>query len=128
MTDDDFMIRLFIVFLEIVALVAILRSPFMQYWFSDMQNTMSNWMTEISELADQQELGELRDVIAPHMQNMNTYQKDYLHDITSSKYKVEHFRQLYCEAGDKNPFIYGASLRYFCTEINRKISTKSSSV
>lgn len=122
------MFRLFIISLEIFALVAMLRSPFMQYWFSDTQNTVSDWMTEISELADQQQLGELRDVIAPHMQNMNEYQKEYLDDITSSKYKVGHFRRLYCEAGDKNPFIYGASLRYFCTEINRKISTSTLAV
>ncbi|MFT4993962.1 MAG: hypothetical protein ACI965_000983, partial [Paraglaciecola sp.] len=84
--------------------------------------------TEISELADQQQLGELRDVIAPHMQNMNEYQKDYLYDITSSKNKVGHFRRLYCEDGDKNPFIYGATLRYFCSEINRTISKDSFSV
>jgi len=122
------MFRLFIIFLEVFALVAILRSPFMQYWFSDIQNSVADWMTELSELAEQQELGELRNVIAPHMQNMNEYQKDYLDDITSSKYKVGHFHQLYCEAGDKNPFIYGASLRYFCSEINRKISISTSPV
>jgi hypothetical protein len=122
------MFRLLIISLEIFALVAILRSPFVQYWFTDTQSSLSDWMTELSELADQQELGELRDVIAPHMQNMKGYQKDYLDDITSSKHKVGHFRRLYCEAGDKNPYIYGSSLRYFCSEIKRKISKSTLAV
>jgi hypothetical protein len=118
------MFRLFIITLEIFALVAIMRSPFVQYLFSDTQDMVSNWMTDISQLVNEKELVELRNVIAPRMENMSQYQKEYLKDIISSKDKVERFSISYCDKGDKNPYIYGVDLRYFCVEINRLV-TKS---
>jgi hypothetical protein len=113
------MFRFFIISLELFVLVAILRTPFMQYMLSGFQAVATDWMVEISQLAENQELGQLREVINPHMQNLNDYQKNYLDDITSSKTKVGHFHRLYCQLGDKNPYIYGASLNYLCNEINR---------
>ncbi|MFT5675284.1 MAG: hypothetical protein ACI808_001214 [Paraglaciecola sp.] len=113
------MFRLLIVSLEIIALVAILQSQFMQYLFSDIQVSIADWMTEISQMAEKQELSNLREVVAPHLVNLNDYQQEYLLEITSSKNKINVFYQMYCLLGDKNPYIYGASLHYFCSEIRQ---------
>lgn len=111
------MFRLLIVTLEIIALVAFLQSQFMQYLFSDMQSSIADWMTEISQMAEKQELNTLRDRVAPNLVALNGYQQEYLLEVTSDKNKIKVFYNLYCVSGDKNPYIYGASLYYFCSEI-----------
>jgi hypothetical protein len=105
---------------EILALVVVLRSPFVQYWFSGMQTAAANWMFDVSMIIDNKELADFRNEIAPHMQNLNSYQKEYLLQITESKYVLRNFDNYYCQNNDKNPFIFGASLRYLCSEIGRK--------
>ena len=113
------MFRLLIISLEIIALVAILQSQFMQYLFADIQTSIADWMTDISQMAEKKELSSLREVVAPHLVNLNDYQQEYLLEITSSKNKINVFHQMYCVMGDKNPYIYGASLHYFCSEIRQ---------
>ncbi|MFT4939117.1 MAG: hypothetical protein ACI88A_002150 [Paraglaciecola sp.] len=113
------MFRLLIISLEIIALVAILQSQFMQYLFADIQKSIADWMTEISQMAEKKELNDLREVVAPHLVNLNDYQQEYVLEVTSSKSKINVFYRLYCVLGDKNPYIYGASLQYFCSEIRQ---------
>ena len=113
------MFRLLIVTLEIIALVAFLQSQFMQYLFSDMQSSIADWMTEISQMAEKEELNTLRERVASNLVSLNGYQQEYLLEVTSNKNKINVFYNLYCVSGDKNPYIYGASLQYFCSEIRR---------
>lgn len=119
------MFRTFIIAFEILALVAILRSPFVHYWFGDAQTNLANWMLEISLIAEKKKLGEFKQLISPHIQNLNDYQLEYLNGVISTKNSVNDFNRLYCESDDKNPYIYGASLRYICSEISRTGLLKS---
>lgn len=119
------MFKLFVVTFEILALVMILRSSFVQYWLADLQDSAANWMLEMSLLIDKQQLDELRAEIGPHTQNLHDYQKDYLYQVTTSKSSLANFHLYYCQNGDKNPYIYGASLKYVCNEISRKGILKS---
>ncbi|WP_158966378.1 hypothetical protein [Paraglaciecola sp. L3A3] len=114
------MFKLFIITFEILALVMILRSSFVQFWLADLQSSVADWMLDMSLVIDKQELAELRDEIAPHTQNLSAYQKDYILQITDNKAALSNFSLYYCKHGDKNPFIYGSSLRYLCNEIDRK--------
>lgn len=111
--------RTFIVILEIALLVVILRSSFVQYWLGDMQDSLSDWMTEIASMAERQKLNELQERVRPHISAMNDYQKDYVMDVLSSRTKLEHFQRYYCIEQDKNPYVYGATLLYLCSEINK---------
>ncbi|GGO66487.1 hypothetical protein [Bowmanella pacifica] len=111
--------RTFIIILEIALLVVVLRSSFVQYWLGDIQESLSNWMTEIAQTAERQELAALRDRVRPNIAAMNDYQKDYVMDMLSSRTKMEHFQLYYCINKDKNPFVYGATLLYLCSEIGR---------
>jgi len=36
----------FIISFEILALIAMLRSPFIHYWFNDIHSGVANWMLE----------------------------------------------------------------------------------
>ena len=85
------MFRLLIVSLEIIALVAFLQSQFMQYLFSDMQSSIADWMTEISQMAEKKELNNLRDRVSPNLVNLNEYQHQYLLEVTSDKNKITYF-------------------------------------
>lgn len=114
------MFRFFVVIFEVLALVMILRTSFVQFWLSDFQSSVADWMLEISLVVETQQLQELRNEIAPHTQNLHEYQKDYLDEITKNKSALNNFNIFYCQNGDKNPYIYGASLRYVCSEISRK--------
>ena len=72
------MFRTLVVFLEVAVLVIILRTSVVQYFLTDAQDSLSNWMLEISQLADFKELSGLRNTIEPHTQNLRGYQKEYI--------------------------------------------------
>ncbi|MDP5032036.1 MAG: hypothetical protein NWQ54_13630 [Paraglaciecola sp.] len=111
------MTRFFIISFEILALVALLRSPFMHYWFDDVQSKVADWMLDISLMAERNELSIFRQAIISHTNNLTESQLAYLETITANKMSVSHFDSLYCQANDKNPYFYGANLRYLCSEI-----------
>ncbi len=113
------MIRFLVVSFEILVLIMVLRSDFVQFWLSDLQSKASQWMTEISSSLDNNQLEELRDTVKVQSLNLNEAQLDYLSDVTYSKVKLARFNQFYCVQGDKNPYLYGINLRLLCTEIQR---------
>jgi hypothetical protein len=113
------MFKFFIITFEILALVMVLRTSFVQFWLSDIQASAADWMLEMSMVVDNQQLQSLRNEMAPHTQNLNEYQKDYLREVTQNKTALGNFNLFYCQNGDKNPYIYGASLKYVCGEIGR---------
>lgn len=114
-----FMWRFFVVVFEIAALITIFRLDFVQYFMADIQDDLSQWMFDIADMPVQRELTRLREEVAPHFQAMRPYQRHYLDSVMSSKTSMRQFHYLYCERGDKNPYIYGASLRYFCGQLSR---------
>jgi hypothetical protein len=114
------MFRFFVITFEILVLVLILRSPFVQFWLSDVQASIADWMLDMSLIVDNQQLASFRQEIALRTQNLSEYQLKYLRQITDNKARLKDFNRLYCQGHDKNPYLYGASLRYLCDEIGRK--------
>jgi hypothetical protein len=114
------MFRFVVVTFEVLALIMILRSAFVQFWLSDMQTSASDWMVELSLTIDRQQLAKFREGIVANTQKLSEAQTEYLERITSTKTELNNFNMLYCIAGDKNPFIYGANLQLVCSEIGRK--------
>tara|TARA_R110002167_G_scaffold109910_2_gene280088 strand:- start:979 stop:1338 length:360 start_codon:yes stop_codon:yes gene_type:complete len=114
------MLRFVVVTFEILALIMILRSAFVQFWLSDMQTNTSQWMHGISMTIDNQQLAKFRNQISDHVQDLSEPQTEYLNRITSTKIELNNFNLHYCYAGDKNPYIYGSNLHYVCGEISRK--------
>ncbi len=113
------MFRSLAIVAEILLLIIVLQSSFVQYLFSDVQSDLSNWMTELSQLADKKKLNTLRNRLRPQIEAMRPYQTQYVDDILSQKASVNHFYVNYCEQGDTNPYVYGATLRVFCSEISQ---------
>lgn len=111
------MYRSLVIVAEIIILVILLRSTFVQYLFSDVQLTLTNWLVEISQIPERAELNALKETVAPNFEAMRPFQKEYLDGVMSNKASLNHFYALYCMKGDKNPYIYGASLHYFCNAI-----------
>ncbi len=56
------MLRFFIIAAEIIVLVIVLRSPFVQYLFEDIQNSVSEWLVSIATLPEREELSSLDDI------------------------------------------------------------------
>ena len=113
------MLRSVVVTFEILVLIIILRSAFVQLWLSDMQTTTSQWMLDASLTIDNHQLAEFRNGISAHVQGLTVPQTEYLYRITSTKTELNKFNFHYCHAGDINPYIYGTNLRYVCGEISR---------
>lgn len=113
------MFRWFIGAFGILAVVIILRTPFVQFWFADIQKKMADWMFEASLIVEKQQLESFREEIKPHTENLREYQKEYLLDITENMSSLGNFNLHYCQSNDKNPYIYGATLQYICGEIVR---------
>lgn len=114
------MFRFVVVTFEVLALIMVLRSAFVQFWLSDLQMTASQWMNDVSLVLDNKQLADFRSDITQHSQNLNEAQLEYILKITRTKSELKRFNQHYCLAGDKNPFIYGINLRYLCVEIDRQ--------
>ncbi|MGS2721675.1 hypothetical protein [Paraglaciecola aestuariivivens] len=114
------MFRFVVVSFEILALIMVLRSDFVQYWLSDLQTSASQWMDQVANVVENQQLSEFREDIKNYSQNLKPAQEEYIDKITENKAQLTRFNQHYCVAGDKNPFIYGVNLRYLCSEIQRK--------
>ena len=70
------MFRGLVIVLEIVVLLFLLRSPFVQYFFADVQKDLSDWLVELSQIPEKAELNELKSRITPNIQAMKPFQKD----------------------------------------------------
>lgn len=114
------MLRFIVVTFEVLVLVMILRTAFVQVWLSDMQTSTSQWMHGVSMMIDNQQLVRFRNGISAQVQDLNEPQTKYLHRITSTKTELKNFNKHYCRSGDKNPFIFGTNLHLVCNEISRK--------
>jgi hypothetical protein len=109
--------RAFVIFIEIVILVIVLRTSFVQYFLSDIQRTVSGWIESVVDIPEQQSLSTLREKFFYNNMLLQPHQTDYVLDITENREKLESFRQFYCIKNDKNPFIYGQNLRRLCDQI-----------
>lgn len=110
--------RAFVIFIEVVILVIVLRTSFVQYFLSDIQQTVSGWIESVVDIPEQQALSTLRDKFFYNNMSLQAHQVDYVLDITESREKLESFRQFYCVKKDKNPFIYGPNLNRLCDQIS----------
>lgn len=109
--------RAFVIFIEVVILVVVLRTSFVQYFLSDIQQTVSGWIESVVDIPEQQSLATLRERFFYNNMALQPHQVDYVLDITESREKLESFRQFYCVKKDKNPFIYGHNLNRLCDQI-----------
>ncbi|GAB5381297.1 MAG: hypothetical protein Alis3KO_31680 [Aliiglaciecola sp.] len=112
------MFRYLIVLAEIVVLVTVLRSSFVQYLLSDVQQSLTSFMSEITLRLEQTQLDDLRYSLAPYTGHMRDFQKDYLNQVTESSANLEHFHNKYCVQREINPFVNGANLELVCHTIN----------
>jgi hypothetical protein len=111
--------RTFVIFIEIVVLVVILRTSFVQYFLTDIQQTVSGWIESVVDIPEQQALGTLRERFFYNNMLLQPHQTDYVIEITQSKEKLESFNEFYCIIKDKNPFIYGLNLVRLCDQIKQ---------
>lgn len=109
--------RTFVIFIEVLILVVVLRTTFVQYFLSDIQQTVSGWIESVVDIPEQQALSVLRERFFYNNMLLQPHQTDYVLDITESRKKLEAFRQFYCIKKDKNPFIYGHNLIRLCDQI-----------
>lgn len=111
--------RTVVLLLEIALLLVILRSSFAQYLLADIQHSLSEWISHMAEMGERRTLSELKQRISPFIANLNEYQQDYILDMASSRSKLEHFERSYCRTQDKNPYVYGNTRIYLCSEIRK---------
>ncbi|CAD5291381.1 conserved hypothetical protein [Alteromonas sp. 38] len=113
------MLRFFVICAEIVLLVIVLRSPFVQYFFSDIQSTVSGWFVSISELPEQRELDTLRNQAAAQLAPLKEFEANYLRRILASRSTVTRFHSAYCETTDINPNFSRDNRKQLCTLIEQ---------
>ena len=102
------MLRFFIIAAEIIVLVIVLRSPFVQYLFEDIQNSLSEWLVSIATLPEREELSPLK-----------PYQQTYVQQITADSASVKRFYHTYCEKDDINPNFTGTKRVQLCLIIKQ---------
>jgi len=113
------MLRFFIIAAEIIVLVIVLRSPFVQYLFADIQNTVSDWLISITTVAERTELANLREKIDEQLSPLKPYQQSYIQQITADTVSVKRFYSDYCEKDDINPNFAGTKRAQLCLIIKQ---------
>ncbi|GGF69191.1 hypothetical protein [Alteromonas lipolytica] len=111
------MFRSFAVIIEIAILVVVLQLPFVQYLFSDVQNSLSHWMEEIATREERQQLAEIKGKLEVQYSAMRPSQQEYFDAVLSSRARTIQFYDAYCENSDRNPYIFGVTLHSFCSEL-----------
>ncbi|MEP4888425.1 MAG: hypothetical protein ABJV04_00235 [Aliiglaciecola sp.] len=112
------MFRYLIILAEIVILVMALRSSFAQYLLSDMQNSLTQLMTDISMKMEKAQLKEVRYSLAPYTDQMRDFQRDYILEITDTSENLVNFHAKYCVQREINPFVNGSNLELVCHTIS----------
>ena len=115
----EVMLRFFIIAAEIIVLVLVLRSPFFQYLFEDIQHSVSDWLVAFSTLPERKELGSLQDKINIELSPLKPYQQTYVKQITVSSASVKRFYLTYCENDDINPNFTGTKRAQLCLIIKQ---------
>ena len=113
------MLRFFIIAAEIIVLVMILRSPFVQYLFADVQASISNWLIHVTTIPERRELKSLRDKINIQLSPLKPYQQSYVEQITQSKDGLNQFYVDYCKTGEINPNFSGTKRLQICQIIEQ---------
>ncbi|GAA0859991.1 hypothetical protein [Aliiglaciecola litoralis] len=103
---------------EIVTLVTVLRSSFVQYFLSDMQHNLSQFLTDVTVKLEQTQLDDLRNSLSPMTGQMRDFQREYINEITDSSEKLEFFHERYCVDREVNPYVNGANLNLVCHTIS----------
>lgn len=108
--------RAFIILIEIAFLFAVLQTSFAQYLLSDVQGEVSGWFASAANYTERSQLSELRENLQPHMANLSEQQQSYLNELTTNKERMRKFSADYCKGDDKNPYVYGETLKVVCAE------------
>lgn len=107
----------FILFLVFCVVFALLQIPVIHQFFMNVQTEVVAWLSDAEKYRENKELEALRAVSKITFPELNSSQLAYLEDVTSSTEKLQKFYQLYCIGDDKNPFIYGVKMNYFCEQV-----------
>ncbi|GMM73112.1 hypothetical protein MTsDn5_30640 [Alteromonas gracilis] len=113
------MLRFFIIAAEIIVLILVLRSPFVQYLFEDIQNTVSDWLVSIATAAERESLTNLQEDISGKLSPLKPYQQSYIQQITADSASVKRFYHTYCENDDINPNFSGTKRAQLCLIIKQ---------
>ncbi|MFZ8199148.1 hypothetical protein E5672_00530 [Alteromonas portus] len=113
------MFRFFIIAAEIIILIIVLRSSFVQYLFEDIQNSVSDWLVSVATLPEREELRSLKDKINIRLSPLKPYQQNYVEQITADSASVKRFYHTYCENDDINPNFTGTKRAQLCLIIKQ---------
>ena len=113
------MLRFFFIAAEIIVLILVLRSPFVQYLFEDIQNTVSDWLVSIATAAERESLTNLQEDINGKLSPLKPYQQGYIQQITADAASVKRFHSTYCENDDINPNFSGTKRAQLCLIIEQ---------
>lgn len=95
----------------------ILAFRFCPALFGDVAGKLVSWYEQVVHVPERRKIISLRDGYMRNNLILKPHQVDYVFEVTESAESVNKFYQLYCINKDKNPYIFGANLRKFCTEI-----------
>ncbi|MFC3121211.1 hypothetical protein [Agaribacter flavus] len=109
--------RNIVVIVQILLIIWLLQTKWVQDMFSSVQLTLSDWVASVLTVPDRQKIASLRDSYMRNNMALQPHQTDYVFEVTDTIEGIQKFHTLYCKDGDKNPYLYGNNLRKFCSKI-----------
>lgn len=110
--------KAFIIIIQIVILIVVLRSDVAKHFFGDTAQTIVGWYETIVEVPERSKIIALRDKFMRNNMALKPHQVDYIIEVTDSSEAIDRFYLLYCIQRDKNPYIFGDNLVELCRQIN----------
>lgn len=109
--------KVFIIIIQIIILIVVLRTDFAKQFFGDIATYIVNGYESIIDVPERRKIRSLQDKFMRNNMALQPHQTDYVFTITESAESVAEFHQLYCVKRDKNPYIFGKNLTKLCENI-----------
>ena len=111
--------RGFIVCLQLLVVIALLQTTFVQYWVGDARILLSDAYDYAANYGERRALDAIQASLQPHIATLTPEQRDYLQKVTSDPESMRRFSVNYCIGTDVNPYVYGEMLQLVCRHLNQ---------
>ena len=109
--------RWLLLILQVGILVLVFRLPVVQDFLHSGMEQGAEVFESVSRWPEQRKLAKLADDLTPWQATLRPYQQHYISKVLKTRDSVNDFHRTFCLAPDKNPYLQGTALAYFCQQL-----------
>lgn len=99
---------------KVLVVLAVVGFLWVDGWFSRASIGVNKYFHSITQISETKKLKQLRDSYFKDNLALQTYQVDYVLEVTASVQTLSDFEVSFCRDKQINPIIYGNQLNFLC--------------